>query len=90
MVTDRPGSVVLTTWPVAVVQFPESMGQGDQSAPTERQKTQLYGQRYIEQFPAGGEVAIHVDRELTIDRDPNGRRLKHDTTPPFSAVRPLD
>lgn len=40
--------------------------------------------------PAGGEVAIHVDRELTIDRDPNGRRLKHDTTPPFSAVRPLD
>jgi polyphosphate kinase 2 len=27
-------------------------------APTERQKTQLYGQRYIEQFPAGGEVVL--------------------------------
>ncbi len=40
--------------------------------------------------PAGGEVAIHVDRELSIDRDPNGRRLKHDTPPPFSAARPLD
>jgi len=27
-------------------------------APTERQKTQLYLQRYVEQFPAGGEVVI--------------------------------
>ena len=27
-------------------------------APTERQKTQLYWQRYIEQLPAGGEVVI--------------------------------
>jgi len=27
-------------------------------APTERQKTQLYGQRYIEHFPAAGEVVI--------------------------------
>lgn len=27
-------------------------------APTERQKTQLYFQRYIEQLPAGGEVVI--------------------------------
>jgi polyphosphate kinase len=27
-------------------------------APTEREKTQLYGQRYIEQLPAGGEVVI--------------------------------
>lgn len=40
--------------------------------------------------PAGGELAIHVDRELTIDHDPNGRRLKHDSPPPFSAVRSLD
>ena len=27
-------------------------------APTERQKTQLYAQRYIEQLPAGGETVI--------------------------------
>ena len=27
-------------------------------APTERQKTQLYGQRYMEQLPAGGEIVI--------------------------------
>ena len=27
-------------------------------APTERQKTQMYAQRYVEQFPAGGEVVI--------------------------------
>jgi len=27
-------------------------------APTERQKTQIYAQRYIEQLPAGGEVVI--------------------------------
>lgn len=27
-------------------------------APTERQKTQLYAQRYIEQLPAGGEIVI--------------------------------
>ena len=27
-------------------------------APTEREKTQLYMQRYLEQFPAGGEVVI--------------------------------
>jgi polyphosphate kinase 2 len=27
-------------------------------APSDRQKTQLYGQRYIENFPAGGEVVI--------------------------------
>src|SRR5246127_2799274 len=27
-------------------------------APTERQKTQLHAQRYIEELPAGGEVAI--------------------------------
>src|SRR5215471_11439553 len=27
-------------------------------APTERQKTQMYVQRYVEQFPAGGEVVI--------------------------------
>src|SRR5580704_7763089 len=27
-------------------------------APSDRQKTQLYGQRYIEQFPAAGEVVI--------------------------------
>ena len=27
-------------------------------APTERQKTQMYAQRYIEQLPAGGEVVI--------------------------------
>jgi polyphosphate kinase 2 len=27
-------------------------------SPTERQKTQLHAQRYIEQLPAGGEVAI--------------------------------
>ena len=30
-------------------------------APTERQKTQLFMQRYIEQFPAGGEILI-LDR----------------------------
>ena len=29
-----------------------------QPAPTERQKTQLYAQRYIEQLPAGGEIVI--------------------------------
>jgi cell division protein ZapB len=39
---------------------------------------------------AGGEVVIHVDRELNIDRDPNGRRLNHDTTPSRTAARPLD
>src|SRR5215510_11923264 len=27
-------------------------------APTERQKTQMYLQRYIEQFPAAGEIVI--------------------------------
>ncbi|HTV65198.1 MAG TPA: polyphosphate kinase 2 [Bryocella sp.] len=27
-------------------------------APTEREKTQLYGQRYMEQLPAGGEIVI--------------------------------
>src|SRR3974390_1305682 len=27
-------------------------------APTERQKTQLYAQRYIEQLPAGGEIVV--------------------------------
>jgi polyphosphate kinase len=27
-------------------------------APTERQKTQLHAQRYIEQLPAGGEIVI--------------------------------
>lgn len=27
-------------------------------APTDREKTQLYAQRYIEQFPAGGEIVI--------------------------------
>src|SRR5262249_52829416 len=27
-------------------------------APTERQKSQMYMQRYVEQFPAGGEVVI--------------------------------
>ena len=27
-------------------------------APTERQKTQLYAQRYVEQLPAGGEIVI--------------------------------
>ena len=27
-------------------------------APTERQKTQIYAQRYVEQLPAGGEVVI--------------------------------
>ena len=27
-------------------------------APTERQKTQIYAQRYIEQLPAGGEIVI--------------------------------
>src|SRR4029450_1757148 len=27
-------------------------------APTERQKSQIYIQRYIQQFPAGGEVVI--------------------------------
>jgi integrating conjugative element protein (TIGR03752 family) len=40
--------------------------------------------------PAGGELAIHVDRELTIDRDPHGRRLKHDTITPATLTRPLD
>ena len=32
-------------------------------APTERQKTQIYAQRYIEQLPAGGEIVI-FDRSL--------------------------
>jgi integrating conjugative element protein (TIGR03752 family) len=29
--------------------------------------------------PAGAELAIHVDRQLTIDLDPHGRRLHHET-----------
>ena len=28
-------------------------------APSDRQKTQMYGQRYIEHFPAGGEIVIY-------------------------------
>ena len=27
-------------------------------APSDREKTQMFGQRYIEQFPAGGEIVI--------------------------------
>ena len=27
-------------------------------APTDREKTQMYSQRYIERFPAGGEIVI--------------------------------
>ena len=36
-------------------------------APTERQKTQLHAQRYIERLPAGGEVVI-FDRSCVVDR----------------------
>ena len=35
-------------------------------APSEREKTQLFIQRYIQQFPAGGEVVI-LDRAGTIE-----------------------
>ena len=40
--------------------------------------------------PAGRELAIHVDRELAIDRDPNGRRLTHETRSTSSHSHPLD
>jgi len=35
--------------------------------------------------PAGAELAIHVDRELTIDLDPHGRRLSY----AFSTTKPI-
>ena len=34
-------------------------------SPTERQKTQLPAQRYIEQLPAGGEVVISTGAGIT-------------------------
>jgi len=42
-------------------------------------------ERQAQQFdavfvPAGAELAIHVDRELSIDLDPNGRRLSYATS----------
>ena len=40
--------------------------------------------------PAGAEVAIHVDRQLTIDRDPNGRRLNHAIPDTTGAAHSLD
>jgi len=40
--------------------------------------------------PAGQQLAIHVDRELTLDHDIYGRRLVHDTNPHPAAHRPLD
>jgi integrating conjugative element protein (TIGR03752 family) len=44
--------------------------------------------------PAGADIAIHVDRELTIDWDPHGRKLDHAFNPTASqhALRhsPLD
>jgi integrating conjugative element protein (TIGR03752 family) len=37
------------------------------------------GQNFDAVFvPAGAELAIHVDRQLTIDLDPHGRRLHHE------------
>lgn len=40
--------------------------------------------------PAGAELAIHVDRALTIDYDPNGRRLNHAMQDASSARHDLD
>jgi DNA replication protein DnaC len=37
-------------------------------APTERQKTQIYAQRYVEQLPAGGEIVI-FDRSSYLGPD---------------------
>lgn len=40
--------------------------------------------------PAGVAVAIHVDRELTIDLDPQGRKLTHARTTDDTLPSPLD
>jgi len=40
--------------------------------------------------PAGAALAIHVDRELSIDRDPHGRRLSYETTDKTPSPTELD
>ena len=40
--------------------------------------------------PAGAELAIHVDRELLIDLDPQGRRLSYDNATPKPHSHRLD
>ena len=40
--------------------------------------------------PAGTSVAIHVDRELPIDFDSQGRKLNHALTPPSDRHHRLD
>ncbi|MCH8058910.1 MAG: TIGR03752 family integrating conjugative element protein [Proteobacteria bacterium] len=40
--------------------------------------------------PAGTKLAIHVDRELTIDLDPQGRRLSYDNATPNPHSHRLD
>ena len=40
--------------------------------------------------PAGTQLAIHVDRELTIDLDPQGRRLSYDNATPNPHSHRLD
>ncbi|MFB3079775.1 MAG: hypothetical protein ACE1Y4_17410, partial [Lysobacterales bacterium] len=40
--------------------------------------------------PAGAELAIHVDRELSIDLDPHGRRLSYATSTTNPIAHRLD
>ena len=40
--------------------------------------------------PAGAELAIHVDRELSIDLDPHGRRLSYENATPNPIAHRLD
>jgi integrating conjugative element protein (TIGR03752 family) len=40
--------------------------------------------------PAGAQIAIHVDRELSIDLEPNGRRLSHATSSKNTISNRLD
>ena len=52
-------------------------------------------ERQAQQFdavfvPAGAELAIHVDRELSIDLEPNGRRLSYATSTKNTIAHRLD
>jgi integrating conjugative element protein (TIGR03752 family) len=40
--------------------------------------------------PAGAELALHVDQQIAIDIDPNGRRLSHETSEPRDRHHRLD
>ncbi len=40
--------------------------------------------------PAGAELALHVDQQIAIDIDPNGRRLNHEATGPRARHHRLD